>query len=75
MEGHFLVMEFVNGLDLATTVQERGPLSLPEAVECILQAARALDYAHGQGIIHRDLYPVLFAVFWPTESKLRNCIT
>src|SRR5262245_6529129 len=55
--GHFLVMEFVNGRDLATEVQERGPLPVPEAVECIMQAARALDYAHGQGIIHRDIKP------------------
>jgi CheY-like chemotaxis protein len=55
--GHFLVMEFVDGKDLASTVQGRGPLPIPEAVACILQAARALDYAHGQGIIHRDIKP------------------
>jgi serine/threonine protein kinase len=55
--GHFLVMEFVDGRDLATAVQERGPLPIPEAVACILQAGRALDYAHGQGIIHRDIKP------------------
>ncbi len=55
--GPFLVMEFVNGRDLSTEVEERGPLSVPEAVACIVQAARALDYAHGQGIIHRDIKP------------------
>jgi serine/threonine protein kinase len=55
--GHFLVMEFVNGRDLASEVQKRGHLAVPEAVDCILQAARGLDYAHGQGIIHRDIKP------------------
>jgi serine/threonine protein kinase len=55
--GHFLVMEFVNGRDLASEVQGRGPLPVAEAVECIAQTARALDYAHEQGIIHRDIKP------------------
>jgi serine/threonine protein kinase len=55
--GHFLVMEFVNGRDLASVVQERGPLPIAEAVDCIVQAGRALDYAHGQGIVHRDIKP------------------
>src|SRR5262245_60039331 len=40
--GHFLVMEFVNGRDLDAAVQARGPLPVPEAVGCTLQAARAL---------------------------------
>src|SRR5262249_15002625 len=55
--GHFLVMEFVDGRDLATEVKQRGPLPVKEAVHCIVQAARALEYAHGQGIIHRDIKP------------------
>jgi len=55
--GHFLVMEYVNGRDLASEVQQRGPLPVPEAVDCIVQAARALGYAHEQGIIHRDIKP------------------
>jgi serine/threonine protein kinase len=55
--GHFLVMEFVDGKDLASIVDQRGPLPVQEAIDCILQAGRALDYAHKQGIIHRDIKP------------------
>jgi CheY-like chemotaxis protein len=55
--GPYLVMEFVNGRDLASEVSARGPLPVAEAVDWILQAARGLDYAHNHGIIHRDIKP------------------
>jgi serine/threonine protein kinase/DNA-binding response OmpR family regulator len=55
--GHFLVMEFVNGRDLASTVEKNGPLSVFQAIDCTLQAAKGLAYAHEQGIIHRDIKP------------------
>jgi serine/threonine protein kinase/DNA-binding response OmpR family regulator len=55
--GPFLVMEFVDGRDLASTVESDGPLSFAAALSCILQAARGLEYAHKQGIIHRDIKP------------------
>ncbi len=55
--GHFLVMEFVDGQDLASLVQKQGPLSLAVAVDCLLQSARGLEYAHNQGLIHRDVKP------------------
>ena len=54
---HYLAMEYVEGSDLATVVKERGPLPVQQAVECILQAARGLQYAHGKGIVHRDIKP------------------
>lgn len=53
---HFLVMEYVDGPDLATIVKN-GPLTLERAVDVIAQAARGLEYAHGEGVIHRDIKP------------------
>ncbi|HWA98635.1 MAG TPA: SUMF1/EgtB/PvdO family nonheme iron enzyme, partial [Pirellulales bacterium] len=54
---HFLVMEFVDGLDLSSLVKQRGPLSVPQAVDCIRQAACGLAFAHAKGIVHRDVKP------------------
>jgi eukaryotic-like serine/threonine-protein kinase len=53
----FLVMEFVNGRDLAKTVKEKGPLTVIQTIDCIIQAARGLQEAHKHGIVHRDIKP------------------
>lgn len=53
----YLVMEFLEGRDLARELAARGPLPLIEAVEFIAQACEALAEAHVRGIVHRDLKP------------------
>ncbi|MFY9618922.1 MAG: serine/threonine-protein kinase [Pyrinomonadaceae bacterium] len=51
----FLVMEYLDGRTLKEAIAKEGPLSLGRAVEIVRQVAGALDAAHGQGVIHRDL--------------------
>jgi eukaryotic-like serine/threonine-protein kinase len=55
----FLVMEYLQGQDLATVLDERGGGGLPidEAVAYLLQVCEAVAEAHGLGIVHRDLKP------------------
>ena len=51
---HFLVMEFVEGSDLAALVKKNGILPVDKALNYVLQAARGLEAAHAEGIVHRD---------------------
>ncbi|MFO0796160.1 MAG: bifunctional serine/threonine-protein kinase/formylglycine-generating enzyme family protein [Gemmataceae bacterium] len=53
----YLASEFVAGTDLRRWVLEHGPLSVPEAVRATRDAAAGLAYAHGCGVIHRDVKP------------------
>lgn len=54
---HHLIMEFVDGSDLSKHVSKQGPLTVEQAINCVLQAARGLEHAHGQNIVHRDVKP------------------
>src|SRR5262249_40919805 len=54
---HYLVMELVEGSDLARLVRDRGPLPIAEACELIRQAALGLAHAHEHGLVHRDIKP------------------
>jgi serine/threonine protein kinase len=51
----FLVMEYLDGRTLKEVIATEGALSLDRAVEIVRQVAGALDVAHSQGVIHRDL--------------------
>src|SRR5437867_2662323 len=51
----FLVMEYLDGRTLKEIIAAEGPLSLDRALEIVRQVAGALDVAHSQGVIHRDL--------------------
>src|SRR5262249_51933957 len=54
---HFLVMDFVEGVDLARALERRGRLSVPDACEAVRQAALGLQHAFERGLVHRDVKP------------------
>ncbi len=54
---HLLIMEYVEGANLADLVQRKGPLSVVHACHFIRQAALGLQHAFEQGTVHRDVKP------------------
>jgi serine/threonine protein kinase len=54
---HFIVMEYVPGLSCAEILRDRGHLDVEQAVDIVAQACRGLDYAHRNGVVHRDVKP------------------
>jgi serine/threonine-protein kinase len=53
----YMVMEYLEGIDLGDWLEKRGRLSVEQAAEFVLQACEAIAEAHAIGIIHRDLKP------------------
>ncbi len=53
----FIVMEYVHGDTLEAVIGANGALDIDRAIDYSTQIGKAMEYAHGQGIIHRDLRP------------------
>lgn len=56
-ENRYLVMEYVQGKTLKTVIQERGKLSPALAGQIAIRILSALEHAHRNGIVHRDIKP------------------
>ncbi|WP_082420519.1 Stk1 family PASTA domain-containing Ser/Thr kinase [Paenibacillus sp. A3] len=54
---HYIVMEYIEGTNLNEQIKEKAPLQVEEAVHIASQICDALDHAHHNQIIHRDIKP------------------
>jgi eukaryotic-like serine/threonine-protein kinase len=54
---HYIVMEYIRGQSAAEILRERSILPVSEALAIVSQACRGLDYAHRNGVVHRDIKP------------------
>jgi RND family efflux transporter MFP subunit len=65
-----LIMEFVDGLDMAEIVHRIGPLPVADACELVRRTALALECAHEHGLVHRDIKPSNIMLTRSGEVKL-----
>ncbi len=67
----FLLMELLEGKDLAQLLQAHGALAPPVAVRLTIQAAEGLAAAHARGIVHRDVKPANLFVHEGSDGAIR----
>ncbi|HTJ41819.1 MAG TPA: serine/threonine-protein kinase [Kofleriaceae bacterium] len=67
--GPYMVMEFLEGVDLDQMLEASGVVSPTLAVDLVLQACEAIGEAHSIGIVHRDLKPSNFFVTWRADGS------
>jgi len=65
-------MEYVDGSTLKKYCQEKNLLPLEKVVKIIFQCAKALDYAHHNGVIHRDIKPGNIMISTKGEAKISD---
>ena len=65
----FIAMEYIEGKNLKSLLNERAGFSYDQIAEMIAQVAEAIDYAHRKGIIHRDIKPANIII--TTDEKVK----
>jgi serine/threonine protein kinase len=53
----YVVMEYIDGEDVSSVLRRKGPMQTSQAAAIARNVARALDHAHGEGVLHRDIKP------------------
>ncbi len=67
---HFIVFEYIEGINIRDLVENNGPLPLGEAISYLLQVAEALEHASQRHVVHRDIKPSNILVTADGRAKL-----
>jgi hypothetical protein len=68
----FIVFEFVDGENLKQLIRRTGRLPVRDAIQMALQMARALAFAHGRGLVHRDVKPQNVLLSGDGQAKMTD---
>jgi len=69
----YMVMDFVDGSDLATKLAQEGPLEAAQLIQILAQVAGALDAVHETGLFHRDVKPANVVIASQDQSEEIRC--
>jgi serine/threonine protein kinase len=69
-EMSYIVMEYVEGINLAKLIDERRPMPLDTKINLLIQIANGLAYAHERSVIHRDMKPSNICIASPGTAKI-----
>lgn len=73
VEGHlYIAMEFIEGVDLATLLARREPLTLAAKLDLAIDVLNGLAYAHRRGVVHRDIKPANIRVTEEGRAKIMD---
>jgi len=73
VEGHlYIAMEYIEGADLSELIERKDALPLPAKLDIIIDVLHALNYAHGRGVVHRDVKPANIRVSVDGRGKLMD---
>lgn len=67
---HYIVFEFIEGVNVRELVEHRGPLSVEDAISYTIQVASALQHASQRDVIHRDIKPSNILIMEDGRAKL-----
>ena len=68
----YIVMEYVEGVELRKLMRERGRFDLSDSLEVMRQLLMALEYSHEQGVVHRDIKPANVMVLKGLKIKVMD---
>ncbi|MEX0678348.1 MAG: serine/threonine-protein kinase [Pirellulales bacterium] len=67
---HYIVFEYIEGVNIRDLVEQRGPMPLEEAISYTYQIAQALEHASERAVIHRDIKPSNVLISADGKAKL-----